>query len=586
MSKLKALFKYTRKYKNRYILGMIFLILVDILQIIPPKLIGIITDNISNGKSNTSFLLKTILCIILIYLLMSISRFMWRMFIIGTSKYIEYDIRNKFFKHIQKLSQDFYSKNKTGDLMSLATNDLNAVRMALGFGIVMITDSSFLSILTICIMLSINVRLTLFSLIPLPLIALSSFIFGKKIYRKFLKVQKSFSNLTDVVQESFSGIRVIKSYVQEKKEFENFTNKNEKNLKTNMSYVKLSSFFSPLIEFISSLSFVVLVGIGGVFVIDGYISLGDFISFNMYLSNLVWPMMAIGGVINTIQRGFASLERIENVLNIEPIIYDKGTENLSSLNGDIVIKNLSFNYSGSNVNALNNINLNIKCGQTLGILGKTGSGKTTLINLLLRLYNVDDNHIFINNTDINKIPLSFLRENIGVVTQEAFLFSNSISENINLANETLNMDDIISSAKASDVYDNIIDFPDKFNTLVGERGVSLSGGQKQRISISRALIKNPEILIFDDCLSAVDAKTEVKILENLKKAMKNKTSIIISHRISALKNSDIIAVMDNGSITDIGTHETLIKKPGLYREIYEKQSLEDKIAKEGDIDEA
>lgn len=517
---------------------------------------------------------------------MSISRFMWRMFIIGTSKYIEYDIRNKFFKHIQKLSQDFYSKNKTGDLMSLATNDLNAVRMALGFGIVMITDSSFLSILTICIMLSINVRLTLFSLIPLPLIALSSFIFGKKIYRKFLKVQKSFSNLTDVVQESFSGIRVIKSYVQEKKEFENFTNKNEKNLKTNMSYVKLSSFFSPLIEFISSLSFVVLVGIGGVFVIDGYISLGDFISFNMYLSNLVWPMMAIGGVINTIQRGFASLERIENVLNIEPIIYDKGTENLSSLNGDIVIKNLSFNYSGSNVNALNNINLNIKCGQTLGILGKTGSGKTTLINLLLRLYNVDDNHIFINNTDINKIPLSFLRENIGVVTQEAFLFSNSISENINLANETLNMDDIISSAKASDVYDNIIDFPDKFNTLVGERGVSLSGGQKQRISISRALIKNPEILIFDDCLSAVDAKTEVKILENLKKAMKNKTSIIISHRISALKNSDIIAVMDNGSITDIGTHETLIKKPGLYREIYEKQSLEDKIAKEGDIDEA
>lgn len=565
---------------------MIFLILVDILQILPPKLIGIITDNISNGKSNTSFLLKTVLCIILIYLIMSISRFMWRMFIIGTSKYIEYDIRNKFFKHIQKLSQDFYSKNKTGDLMSLATNDLNAVRMALGFGIVMITDSSFLSILTICIMLSINVRLTLFSLIPLPLIALSSFIFGKKIYRKFLKVQKSFSNLTDVVQESFSGIRVIKSYVQEKKEFENFTNKNEKNLKTNMSYVKLSSFFSPLIEFISSLSFVVLVGIGGIFVIDGYISLGDFISFNMYLSNLVWPMMAIGGVINTIQRGFASLERIESVLNIEPIIYDKETENLSSLNGDIVIKNLSFKYSGSNVNALNNINLNIKCGQTLGILGKTGSGKTTLINLLLRLYNVDDNHIFINNTDINKIPLSFLRENIGVVTQEAFLFSTSISENINLANETLNMDDIISSAKASDVYDNIIDFPDKFNTLVGERGVSLSGGQKQRISISRALIKNPEILIFDDCLSAVDAKTEVKILENLKKAMKNKTSIIISHRISALKNSDIIAVMDNGSITDIGTHETLIKKPGLYSEIYEKQSLEDKIAKEGDIDEA
>lgn len=565
---------------------MIFLILVDILQILPPKLIGIITDNISNGKSNTSFLLKTILCIILIYLIMSISRFMWRMFIIGTSKYIEYDIRNKFFKHIQKLSQDFYSKNKTGDLMSLATNDLNAVRMALGFGIVMITDSSFLSILTICIMLSINVRLTLFSLIPLPLIALSSFIFGKKIYRKFLKVQKSFSNLTDVVQESFSGIRVIKSYVQEKKEFENFTNKNEKNLKTNMSYVKLSSFFSPLIEFISSLSFVVLVGIGGIFVIDGYISLGDFISFNMYLSNLVWPMMAIGGVINTIQRGFASLERIENVLNIEPIIYDKETENLSSLNGDIVIKNLSFKYSGSNVNALNNINLNIKCGQTLGILGKTGSGKTTLINLLLRLYNADDNHIFINSTDINKIPLSFLRENIGVVTQEAFLFSTSISENINLANETLNMDDIISSAKASDVYDNIIDFPDKFNTLVGERGVSLSGGQKQRISISRALIKNPEILIFDDCLSAVDAKTEVKILENLKKAMKNKTSIIISHRISALKNSDIIAVMDNGSITDIGTHETLIKKPGLYSEIYEKQSLEDKIAKEGDIDEA
>lgn len=582
MKSLKALLKYTSKYRKRYIIGIIFLIAVDVLQLIPPKLIGNVTDVLSKGSSDTDFLLKTIISIILIYLFMALGRFMWRMYVIGTSKYIEYDIRNKFFNHIQKLSPEFYSKNKTGDLMSLSSNDLNAVRMALGIGVVMITDSSFLSILTIFIMLTINVRLTLLSLIPLPFIALTSLMFGRKIHSKFLRVQRSFSKLTDVVQESFSGIRIVKSFVQEKNQFEKFKAENAKNFNTNMSFVKLSGVFSPLIEFISSLSFVLLVGAGGMFVIYGYISLGDFISFNMYLGNLVWPMMAIGGVINTIQRGFASLDRIEAVLNTKPTIYDKDTEDITSLKGDIEIKALDFSYPSSKFKSLKNINITIKNGQTLGILGKTGSGKSTLINILLRLYNVDNNHIFIGGHDINKIPLKTLRENIGVVTQEAFLFSSTVAENINLANETLNMDAVIESAKNADVYENIIAFPNKFDTLVGERGVSLSGGQKQRIAIARALIKNPEILIFDDCLSAVDAKTEVKILDNLKRIMRNKTSIIISHRISAIKNSDIIAVLEDGAISDIGTHADLIEKTGLYSEIYKKQSLEDEIMEDGE----
>jgi ATP-binding cassette, subfamily B, multidrug efflux pump len=583
MRKIKALFKYIYNYRFKYLVGIFFLILVDMLQLIPPKLIGYITDSISKGTATKVLLLRYIGLIILIAFLMAIGRYVWRMYIIGTSRKVEYDMRNNYFKHLQTLSVNFYNKNKTGDLMALATNDLNAVRMALGQGVMMMIDAITLTITTIVIMMTINVRLTLLSLIPLPFVSLVALKFGKSIHRKFLKVQKAFSRLTDMVQENFSGIRIIKSFVQEQKEYEKFLEENENYLETNMSLVRVNGIFHPLIEFIASLSSVLLLGVGGIFVIYGYISLGDFIAFNMYLGSLVWPMMAVGWVINIIQRGFASLERIESVLREKPEIIDKNIEETDSIKGDIVIKNLTFTYPGSVVPALDNVNINIKSGHTLGIVGRTGSSKSTLVNLLVRLYNVEDNKIIIGGRDINKIPLDVLRDNIGFVSQDAFLFSSTVGENINLPFEELDMERVAQAAKDSDIYESIIDFSDKFGTVVGERGVTLSGGQKQRISIARALIKNPEILILDDCLSAVDAKTETKILENLKRIMKDRTSIIISHRISAVKDSSLIAVFDEGRIIEIGTHSELLANKGLYYSIHEKQQLEQKVQEQEEM---
>jgi ATP-binding cassette, subfamily B, multidrug efflux pump len=583
MRKIKALFKYIYNYRFKYLVGIFFLILVDMLQLIPPKLIGYITDSISKGTATKVLLLRYIGLIILIAFLMAIGRYVWRMYIIGTSRKVEYDMRNNYFRHLQTLSVNFYNKNKTGDLMALATNDLNAVRMALGQGVMMMIDAITLTITTIVIMMTINVRLTLLSLIPLPFVSLVALKFGKSIHRKFLKVQKAFSRLTDMVQENFSGIRIIKSFVQEQKEYEKFLEENENYLETNMSLVRVNGIFHPLIEFIASLSSVLLLGVGGIFVIYGYISLGDFIAFNMYLGSLVWPMMAVGWVINIIQRGFASLERIESVLREKPEIIDKNIEETDSIKGDIVIKNLTFTYPGSVVPALDNVNINIKSGHTLGIVGRTGSSKSTLVNLLVRLYNVEDNKIIIGGRDINKIPLDVLRDNIGFVSQDAFLFSSTVGENINLPFEELDMERVAQAAKDSDIYESIIDFSDKFGTVVGERGVTLSGGQKQRISIARALIKNPEILILDDCLSAVDAKTETKILENLNRIMKDRTSIIISHRISAVKDSSLIAVFDDGRIIEIGTHSELLANKGLYYSIHEKQQLEQKVQEQEEM---
>lgn len=580
MKNLKALFKNAYKYRFRYLLGIIFLLIVDIAQLIPPKLVGFLTDSIEKNTATPKLILTYILYILLTYVCIVIGRFVWRIYIFGTARHLEYDMRNQLFKHLQTLSLNFYNRNKTGDLMALATNDLNAVRMALSGGVVMIVDAVVLTLTTLAIMLSINVKLTLLVLIPLPFLTIVARQFGKIIHKKFKNVQETFSKLTDMVQENFSGIRIIKSFVQERKEYEKFTKENQINFDANMSLVKTAGIFHPLTEFIASLSLIILLAVGGTYAVYGIISLGDFISFNMYLGNLVWPMMAIGWVINQLQRGLASYERIQNIMNQKAEIVDKNPDDMSSINGDIEINNLTFTYPGSNVPALKNINLKVKKGQTLGIIGKTGSGKSTLVNLLVHLYNVDDRSIIINGHDINKIPLSIIRENTGFVPQDAFLFSTTIAENVNLGLDKLDMEKVTESAKDADIYENIMDFTDKFETMVGERGVTLSGGQKQRVSIARSLIKNPEILIFDDCLSAVDAKTEVKILENLRRIMKDRTSIIISHRISAIKDADIIAVLDNGEIIESGTHEELLGIKGLYGSIFEKQLLEEKIQEE------
>ncbi len=577
MRNFKTLWPFLREHKWMYICGLIWILFTDIFQLITPRILGNVTDSFQDGEIGFRGLLLYTLMIIGISLGVAIFRFLWRWFIIGTSRKLEYHIRNKFFAHLQTLSINFFNHHKTGDLMAHATNDINSIRMAMGPGLIFAFDSLFLSIVTISILLSINVKLTLLSLIPMPFLILIVVKVGKLIHKRFRTVQDAFAKLSDRIQENFAGIRVVKAFVQEDLELKRFTKSNQYNLDTNMKLVKVIGVFHPLIEIFASLGFVIIIGYGGRLVMLGDISLGDFIAFYSYLGLMTWPIMAIGRVINIFQRGAASMERINTILFERSEIYDySDIIDDHQIQGKIEFKNLTFGYTKNNP-VLKNINLTIEKGQTLAIVGRTGCGKTTLVNLLLRLFNTKRGQLFIDGVDINKIPLAFLRQNIGYVPQDNFLFSTTINENISFSFAEVNQEQVEEAARVSQIYDNIKDFPGGFDTLVGERGVTLSGGQKQRSSIARAIIKDPRILILDDSLSAVDTQTEEKILQELKKLMKNRTSIIISHRISTIKDADHIIVLEKGEILEQGTHEELLKNDRLYNYLYQKQLLEDKL---------
>jgi len=568
------------KYKWKYILGIFVLLFVDGLQLITPKILGYVTDSINTHKLSMKEIYFYAFLIILIAIFIAVFRYVWRMLIVGSSRDLEFWLRNKLFAHLEKLSLNYFYHHKTGDLMAHATNDINAVRMAFGIGVVMMTDAIFLTSSTIIIMIvSIDIKFTLLALTPFPFVAFIVMFFGKLIQKRFKNVQEAFSNLTDKAQESFSGIRVIKSFVQEESEIINFAKSNDANLRANMHLVKIWGAMFPLVLFLSALSFVITLYYGGTLVIDKVITLGQLVSFIAYLELLTWPMMAIGYVINVLQRGIASITRLNEILDTEPEIKDNdNTLDIDDFEETIEFNNLSFTYPGAKVPALSDINIKLEKGKTLAVIGKTGSGKSTLANLLLRLYNVEDGSILIGGYDINRIPLSVLRRKIGYVPQDNFLFSCTIRENIAFADENLPFEKIEEAAKITSVYDDIMSFPEKFDTLLGERGVTLSGGQKQRVSIARAIAKNPGIMIFDDCLSAVDTKTEEKILGNLKEVTRDRTSIIIAHRISTVKHADEIIVLDEGRITERGTHDELVALGGYYSRIYHKQLLEEKIA--------
>lgn len=500
----------------------------------------------------------------------------------GTARLLEYKLRNDLYTHFQKLSTNYFNNHKTGDLMAHATNDINAVRMAAGPGIIMIFDATILLTASIFMMAqTISLKLTIIALIPLPFMALITGKFGTIIHHRFRKAQESFSNLTEKVQENFSGIRVVKSFVQENEEINKFTDANQDYVNKNMRLVKIHALFHPIVQLISGLSLLIVLTYGGILVINREISLGDFVAFNSYLGLLTWPMMAIGWVVNILQRGSASMARLNEIFRTKPEIYDLPNivnKDLNVIAGDIDITNLSYAYPETTYNVLKDINIHIPQGNTLAIVGKTGSGKTTLVNLLLRLFDIETGKIKIDGNDIKEFPLEILRQNIGYVPQDNFLFSTTIKDNIGFGVDYYNDEEIEEAAKIAQIFDNIIDFPNKFKTIVGERGVSLSGGQKQRISIARALIKNPSILILDDSLSAVDTKTEEAILKRLKDSMKNKTAIIISHRISTIKDADEIIMLEDGVIIERGTHEKLVNSQGTYYELYQKQLLEEMIA--------
>ncbi len=579
---LRHLKEFLIKHKRNYLIGVASLIIVDLLLLIPPKIIGYITDAIKSKSIDAGGITFYGFIIIVIACLVALFRYFWRMNIIGSARTLECWLRNKLFIHLEDMTPEFFNYKKTGDLMAHATNDVKAIRTTFGIGVIMATDAVVISLSTMSVMFStVNPSLTFWALLPLPFMAgLVAFI-GKKIQKLYKQVQESFSGLSDYTQESISGIRVIKSFAREESSLGGFEKTGKIYVNKNMQLVTVYGFMFPMIWFISSISFLIALLQGGKLVISGSMSLGDLMAFITYLGMLIWPMMAIGWVINGIQRGIASTKRINEILDTKPALIDKETaifpENFIP---EISFENVSLRYPKSENLAIKNLSFKIERGKTLAIVGNTGSGKSSVASLLMRFYPHSDGIIKVSGSDITDLKHKKLREKIGYVPQEAFLFSCSIHENIAFSNPSLPREKVIEVAKIAAIDEDIKEFPLGYDTIVGEKGVTLSGGQKQRVAIARALIKNPDILILDDCLSAVDTKTEEKILSHLKDVMKNKTGIIISHRISAIKDTDEILYLEDGIVTERGTHNELISQKGSYESLYSKQLLEEKLEKE------
>ena len=573
--------RYMAKNGWKYLIGLVALVFVDLVQLRIPQITGTVTDGLEQGTMDVSILWQNVLALLLAGVLIAFGRFLWRIFIFGTSRNVEKMLRHDFFAKLEELSLNFFNHHKTGDLMAYATNDLNAIRMMVGPGLLMALDAIILTTFVVFkMMTSINVQLTLLSIIPLPFIAIGSLFFGRVIRKRFKDKQEAFARMSDMVQENISGMRVIKAFVKEAFECEKFAIANRDNYDKNMRVVRLFAVMMPLVSLISGLSLAISLWFGGRMTMNGVISLGEYVAFVQYLMMLVWPMMAFGWCVNIYSQGLASLNRFEEIMHEEIEIFDDPDVRLNTvIRGGFEIKNLTFDYEGTP--ALSEVDLKVEAGSTLGIVGRTGSGKTTLVNLLLRLYNPPEASIFLDGQDIMTMPLKDLRQTFGYVPQDNFLFSDTIHNNIGFGEEEVDKEDVISAAKWADVHHNIEDFTLGYETVVGERGVTLSGGQKQRVSIARAMLLNRPILILDDAVSAVDTKTEEAILSTLKDRESRPTTIIIAHRISTLQHADQIIVMDQGRIVEQGNHDSLMADGGLYSSMVHKQQLEAEINEGG-----
>ena len=572
--------KYYIKYAHYLILGIVALIFVDIYQLKIPEIIGSLIDHIDQNTLTMDLVNEYAKEMIIVVLIMFFGRFLWRICIFGNGARIESDLRAELFKKSELLSQTYYSDNKVGSIMALYTNDLQTIRQVFGSGTIMFIDALFLGVLALIKMFRENFTLTIIGIIPLVCLAISSVFIGRYMEKKFLERQEAYASLSDFAQESFSGLSVIKAFLKEAQELKRFSKINKKNKEKNIAYVKFTMLLENLLfGFLIGSVFVILYGLGSYFIYKGTyegFTVGSLTKFTSYFGTLIWPMMAIASLINLSSQAKASMRRIDALLDHEVEIKDSADVIKDhEINGEITFNNLSFTYPGGNREILNNISLTIPKGTSVGLIGKTGCGKSTLINLMLRIYNIDEQSIYLDGVDIMKLPVKQVRDAISYVPQDNFLFSDTIANNIGFSFSEINMDDVRRASIASDVEENILEFRDQYDTILGERGVTVSGGQKQRISIARALMKNSQILILDDSVSAVDTKTEETIIANLKKLRKDKTTIVVAHRITTVKKLDRIIVMDEGKIVGYGTHEELEKTCPMYANMVYLQRLED-----------
>jgi len=595
---LRPLVPYLKRYRSGLVWGGLCVLFNNGIWILFPQVIGRAVDALRHGVTRHKLLTYSLL-IVAIALAKGIFQFLTRWVVIGISRDIEFDLRNDLFAHLERLSYSYYQRNRTGDIMARATNDLNAVRMLLGPAIMYSANTIVFTAGALGFMLAISPKLTIYAFLPLPIASIVIQYFGRRIHERFERIQAMFSDISARAQENFSGARVIRAYVQEQAEIVAFEGANQEYIRRSLGLVRLMGMLWPTLELMLGAAVVIVLWLGGREVLLGKISVGKFVTFNTYMVQLTWPVIALGWVINIFQRGTASMARIDEILSQQPEIADEASgatgvppvqpgENdrlsTSDLLGEIEFCNLNFAYNGTTV--LKDINLRIPAGSSLAIVGPTGSGKTTLVNLIPRIYDAAPGAVLIDGRPVREFPLDSLRRHIGFVPQETFLFSDTIRENIafGVSEEDLLEDghatlaDIKAAAEAADIAQDIESFPEGYNTTVGERGITLSGGQKQRTAIARALLRSPRILILDDALSSVDTHTEDKILNHLREIMRGRTTIFISHRVSTVRNADRIAVLHQGRIVELGTHDQLIARNGYYTDLYNKQLLEEELA--------
>jgi ATP-binding cassette subfamily B protein len=583
---LRPLFPYLRRYRGTLLLGFICVLLTNGIWVLFPQIIRRATDDLNGMDRQNPGALRhqlMIYCLLLLAVALSkgIFQFLTRWLVIGVSRDIEYDLRNDLFRHLESLSLSYYQKNRTGDIMARATNDLNAVRMLLGPAIMYSANTLVFTIAALIFMWRTSPRLTMYAFVPLPLASVAIQYFGRRIHERFERIQAQFSDISARAQENFSGARVIRAYAQEDAEIALFETSNLEYVNRALPLARLTGMLWPSLEFMLGVGVVIAFWLGGREVLLHHISPGNFVAFVTYIVQLTWPIIALGWVINIFQRGTASMGRLNEILVAQPdITDDRVAPDLrirETIEGAIEFRNLSFSYNGTQV--LHHINLHIPAGSSLAVVGPTGSGKTTLVNLIPRIYDAASGALLVDGRSVHEYPVEMLRRNVGFVPQETFLFSDSVRENIAFGVEGAADEQIRAAAEAANIAGDIEAFPEGYATLVGERGITLSGGQKQRTAIARALMRNPRVLILDDALSSVDTYTEERILNHLRQIMHGRTTIFISHRVSTVRNADKIAVLHEGRIVELGTHDELLRRDGYYTELYNKQLLEEELAR-------